>query len=145
MFNDFNSCLVMYHQPVATERYSVAVEWTAVSSFGYAAIVEVIGGAALGTGGTTLHTYTEAHGGEVARGTAQIIGIVLLITEVGLADDKSCKTKAEDSAMHLGVGDGLLASIGLSHLVPLFCRGRAHGKEVPRCLHLVEGRLADVA
>ena len=47
--------------------------------------------------------------------------------------------------MYLSVGNGLLASIGLSHLIAIFLWGGADGQKVARCMHLVEGRLADVA
>lgn len=47
--------------------------------------------------------------------------------------------------MYLSVGNGLLASIGLSHLIiAIFLWGGADGKEIARGLHLVKGMIADV-
>lgn len=56
----------MYYQRVSTECSTIAVEWAAISCLGDTAIVEIIGVAALGTGGVALHAYVEANGGEVA-------------------------------------------------------------------------------
>ena len=84
------------------ERGAVAVEWAAVACLGHAAIVEVIGGAALGAGGGALFAYGQICRGSVALGAAQVIGIVCAVAEVGLADDEAGEAEAEDAAIYLG-------------------------------------------
>ena len=136
---------VVHHQGVASERGAVAVEGATGACGGHAAVVEVVGGAALGAVGGALHAHVEPRGGAVAHGAAQVVGIVIAIAEVGLAEDEPRQAEVEDAAVHLGVGDGVLAPIGLAHLVAILRGGGTHREEVARGLHLVEGRLADVA
>ena len=77
-------------------------------------------------------------------GTTKVVGIVRSVAKIRLTDNEACKAEVEDAAMHLGIGDGLLASIGIFYLVAVLCWCGTYGKEIARGQHLVEGRLADI-
>ena len=49
----------MYHQRICTERGAVAVEWAAITSLGYAAIVEIVGVVTRVAGGEAFHVDAE--------------------------------------------------------------------------------------